>query len=334
MTPDREGGAAIAGDANHPANAGRLCVKGAALGETLGIESRLLHPTIHGVRTTWPRALDVVAAGLARALDAHGPQSIAMYLSGQLLTEDYYVANKLMKGFLGSANVDTNSRLCMASAVAGHRRAFGADVVPGCYEDFDEADLIVFVGSNAAWCHPVLFQRAEQAKARRGARVVVVDPRRTATAELADLHLPIAPGADAILFSRLLVEIAESDAFDLAYVDAHTADFGPALDQARAIAPDRATTAARCGLDGDDLAAFLELWIATPARRHRFQPGRQSVGARDRQGQCDHQRPSRDRADRQVGQRPVLIDRAAQRNGRPGGRRPRQPARRAYGFPP
>ena len=224
-TPDGKGGAAIAGDASHPANAGRLCVKGAALGETLGTEARLLYPTIHGVRSTWPHALDTVAAGFAKALCTHGPQSIAMYLSGQLLTEDYYVANKLMKGFLGSANVDTNSRLCMASAVAGHRRAFGADVVPSCYEDFDEADLIVFVGSNAAWCHPVLFQRAERAKARRGARIVVIDPRRTATAELADVYLPIAPGADAILFCRLMVEIAESDAFDRAYVDAHTADY-------------------------------------------------------------------------------------------------------------
>jgi assimilatory nitrate reductase catalytic subunit len=272
-TPDGEGGAAIAGDRGHPANAGKLCVKGAALGETLGTGARLLHPTIHGVRTTWPRALDAVAAGFAAALDAHGPQSIAMYLSGQLLTEDYYVANKLMKGFLGSANVDTNSRLCMASAVAGHRRAFGADVVPGCYDDFDKADAIVFVGSNAAWCHPVLLQRAEQAKARRGARIVAIDPRRSATAELSDLHLPIAPGADAILFCRLLVEIADSGAFDRAYVEAHTSGFEPALERARAIAPDRATTAARCGLGERDLAAFLALWIGTPRVVTAFSQG-------------------------------------------------------------
>jgi len=272
-TPDGEGGAAIAGDRDHPANAGRLCVKGAALGETLGTEARLLHPTIHGVRTTWPRALDAVAAGFSAALAAHGPQSIAMYLSGQLLTEDYYVANKLMKGFLGSANVDTNSRLCMASSVAGHRRAFGADVVPGCYDDFDEADVIVFVGSNAAWCHPVLFQRAEQAKARRGAQIVTIDPRRTATAELSDLHLPIAPGADTILFCRLLVEIADSDAFDRAYVEAHASGFESALEQARRIAPDRATTAARCGFGKADLATFLKLWIATPRVVTAFSQG-------------------------------------------------------------
>jgi assimilatory nitrate reductase catalytic subunit len=161
----------------------------------------------------------------------------------------------------------------MASAVAGHRRAFGADVVPGCYDDFDQADVIVFVGSNAAWCHPVLFQRAEQAKARRGARIVTIDPRRSATAELSDLHLPIAPGADAILFCRLLVEIADSDAFDRAYVEAYTSDFEQALEQARALAPDRPTAAARCGLAEADLAAFLDLWIAAPRVVTAFSQG-------------------------------------------------------------
>ncbi|HEY1945191.1 MAG TPA: molybdopterin-dependent oxidoreductase [Roseiarcus sp.] len=262
-TPDGAGGAAIAGDPSHPANAGRLCVKGAALGETLADGARLLHPTIHGVRTTWPRAFDAVAAGFAKALREHGPDAIGVYLSGQLLTEDYYVANKLMKGFLGSANVDTNSRLCMASTVAGHRRAFGADVVPGCYEDLDEADLVVLVGSNAAWCHPVLFQRMERAKARRGTRIVVIDPRRTATAEAADLHLPVAPGMDSVLFARLLVEIAESEALDQSFIGAHTRDFNPALARAREIAPDRVTAAARCGLAERDLAAFVALWIGT-----------------------------------------------------------------------
>ena len=262
-TPDGAGGAAIAGDNAHPANAGRLCVKGAALGETLATSARLLHPTVHGVRTPWNRALDAAARGFREALDAHGPGSIAMYLSGQLLTEDYYVANKLMKGFLGSANVDTNSRLCMASAVAGQRRAFGADVVPNCYEDIDEADLVVLVGSNAAWCHPVLFQRMERARARRGARIIAIDPRRTATAESADLHLAVAPGMDAVLFARLLVEIAEADATDRAFIAAHCSGFAEALANARAIAPDRASAAARCGLAEDDLAAFTTLWIDT-----------------------------------------------------------------------
>jgi assimilatory nitrate reductase catalytic subunit len=263
-SPDGAGGAAIGGDEAHPANAGRLCVKGAALGETLATDGRLLYPTIHGVRTTWNRALDAVAEGFRRTLEQHGPGAVAFYLSGQLLTEDYYVANKLMKGFLGSANVDTNSRLCMASTVAGHRRAFGADVVPNSYEDLDEADLIVLVGSNAAWCHPVLFQRMEQARARRGARIVNIDPRRTVTADSADLHLGVAPGMDSVLFARLLVEIAESGAFDADFVARHTVGWEAALRNARDIAPDRASAAQRCGLAEKDLAAFIDWWIATP----------------------------------------------------------------------
>ena len=138
-------------------------------------------------------------------IQRHGPDAVALYVSGQLLTEDYYVANKLMKGFIGSANIDTNSRLCMASAVAGHRRAFGEDLVPGCYEDLTLADLIVLVGSNTAWCHPVLFRRIVQAKERRpDLKLVVIDPRRTATGEIADLHLPIRSGTDVWLFNGLL----------------------------------------------------------------------------------------------------------------------------------
>src|ERR1700709_2139416 len=163
-TPDQSGGAAISGDPEHPANLGRLCSKGSALGETLGLEDRLLYPMIRcrkGLleRGAWSDALDPVAHRFAHIIKRDGPGAVAFYLSGQLLTEDYYVANKLMKGFIGSANVDTNSRLCMSSSVAGQRRAFGADTVPGCYEDLDEADLLVLVGSNAAWCPPVVSQR-------------------------------------------------------------------------------------------------------------------------------------------------------------------------------
>ncbi|MBI4366265.1 MAG: molybdopterin-dependent oxidoreductase, partial [Deltaproteobacteria bacterium] len=162
--PDGRGGALIAGDPEHPANFGRLCSKGSALDETLGLDSRLLHPMQRQAdetlsRISWEHAIGLVADGFARTIREHGPDAVAFYLSGQLLTEDYYVANKLMKGFLGSANVDTNSRLCMASSVAGHRRAFGSDTVPGVYADLDHADLIVLVGSNTAWCHPVLHQR-------------------------------------------------------------------------------------------------------------------------------------------------------------------------------
>ena len=190
-----------------PANFGRLCSKGSALGETLGLDGRLLHPMIGDRRVGWDAALDAVATGFARVIDRHGPDAVAFYVSGQLLTEDYYVANKLMKGFIGCANIDTNSRLCMASSVAGHKRAFGADVVPGCYEDLDEADLIVLVGSNAAWCHPVLFQRMLRNRVGRGARIVNIDPRRTGTGEEADLQLSLRGGSDAILFNGLLVDL-------------------------------------------------------------------------------------------------------------------------------
>ena len=173
---------AVAGSAAHPANKGRLCVKGSALHETLGDRGRLLHPRIAGVRTNWDTALDHVAGGLKQIIQEHGPDSVAFYLSGQLLTEDYYVANKLMKGFIGSGNVDTNSRLCMSSAVASYKRAFGSDTVPCNYEDLETCDLLVMVGSNAAWTHPILYQRIVAAKlANPQMRVVVIDPRRSST---------------------------------------------------------------------------------------------------------------------------------------------------------
>jgi assimilatory nitrate reductase catalytic subunit len=260
--------ASVAGDPTHPANFGRICSKGSALGETLGSEGRLLHPMLRQedgtlTRISWDSALDRIAAGLGNIVAQHGPDAVAFYLSGQLLTEDYYVANKLMKGFIGSANVDTNSRLCMASSVAGHRRTFGADTVPGMYADLDEADLVVLVGSNAAWCHPVLFQRMLLNKEMRNARLVVIDPRRTATAEEADLFLSIAPGGDAALFCRLLVYLAETYALDYQYIDAHTSGFENTLARARAIAPNLAATARASGLAIADVARFFELFGGT-----------------------------------------------------------------------
>jgi assimilatory nitrate reductase catalytic subunit len=266
--PDGSGGAKIAGDPAHPANFGRTCSKGAALGETLRLDGRLLTPLLRQadgalVRAGWPQAIEAVADGLRRIIDRDGPDAVAFYLSGQLLTEDYYVANKLMKGFLGSANVDTNSRLCMASSVAGHRRAFGSDTVPGSYADLDEADLIVLVGSNAAWCHPVLFQRMMRNKAERGARMVVIDPRRTVTAQEADLFLPIAPGTDAALFCGLLVDLADRGATDDRYVEANTTGFADALARAREIAPDAAATARATGLDEAAVVRFFDLFDAS-----------------------------------------------------------------------
>jgi assimilatory nitrate reductase catalytic subunit len=268
-TPDKSGGAAIAGDPEHPANLGRLCSKGSALGETLGLEDRLLYPMIRagkGVmeRVAWSDALDHVAHRLQHIIARDGPNAVAFYLSGQLLTEDYYVANKLMKGFIGSANVDTNSRLCMASTVAGHRRAFGADTVPGCYEDLDEADLLVLVGSNAAWCHPVLYQRMLANKQKRGARIIVIDPRRTDTAGEADLFLGLRPGTDSALFCGLLVHLADNGALDPNYIEAHTLGFDETLARARSLAGSAAATALATGLAEADVVAFFQMFRDTP----------------------------------------------------------------------
>ncbi|MDZ4381741.1 MAG: molybdopterin-dependent oxidoreductase [Parvibaculum sp.] len=258
-------GARISGDASHPVNAGRLCSKGSLLGETTGLENRLLHPMKKGARIGWDEALDEVAAKFVAIVDAHGPDAVAFYVSGQLLTEDYYVANKLMKGFIGSGNIDTNSRLCMSSAVAAHKRAFGEDVVPGCYEDFEGADLVVLVGSNTAWCHPILYQRLLAARAKRGTRIVVIDPRRTATCDDADLHLPIAPGADLALFNTLFCELAARGAADQAYVANRTEGLDEALAVARESHRSVAASAEACGLDARDLETFIR-WFAETER--------------------------------------------------------------------
>ncbi|MGC1271910.1 MAG: molybdopterin-dependent oxidoreductase, partial [Croceibacterium sp.] len=211
---------AIAGDPAHPANSGSLCSKGTWLGETLGLEGRLLQPMIGDQPVGWDHALDEVANRLRDTIAQHGPGSVGFYLSGQLLTEDYYVANKLAKGFIGTAHVDTNSRLCMASAVAAHNRAFGEDVVPCSYDDLDAADLILLVGSNTAWCHPVIWQRIERAREQRGTKIVVIDPRRTETAAGADLHVAVAPDGDVALFNALLLEMRARGLVDDAYLAA------------------------------------------------------------------------------------------------------------------
>ncbi|MEZ5850370.1 MAG: molybdopterin-dependent oxidoreductase [Hyphomicrobiaceae bacterium] len=249
-----DGSAEIKGDPEHPANFGRLCSKGSALGETMGFDGRLVTPMIGGRRCDWDEALDLVAARFQETIAAHGPDSVALYVSGQILTEDYYVANKLMKGFVGSANIDTNSRLCMASSVAGHKRAFGSDTVPGTYEDLELADLVVLVGSNLAWCHPVLFQRLSAARERNGTRVIVIDPRRTATCEIADLHLAIAPGGDVALFNGLLAHLADAGRIDTTYVAAHTSGLGEALATARAL--DRDAVCEITGLTSEAIGAF------------------------------------------------------------------------------
>jgi len=253
-----QGAVSVRGDESHPANFGRLCVKGAALGETTGLAGRLLHPVLDGERAGWDDAVNAAGDRLRAIIEEFGPQAVAFYASGQLLTEDYYAANKLMKGFIGAANIDTNSRLCMSSAVTGYKRAFGADVVPCSYQDVENSDLVVLVGSNAAWAHPVLYQRLAQAKRERPEmKIVVIDPRKTATCDIADLHLPLAPGSDAGLFVGLLNAImahgGDASAFDEA--DA-------ACTIAAAWSVER--VAQFCDLPVTTVAAFFEAFIHAP----------------------------------------------------------------------
>lgn len=264
----------VAGDAEHPANYGRLCVKGSTLHQTTSKKDRLLIPSIDGCAVTWDRALDKVATQIRNTIDQYGPNSVAMYLSGQLLTEDYYVANKLMKGFLGSAHVDTNSRLCMASTVAGHKRAFGADAVPGCYEDLENADLILLVGSNAAWNHPILYQRIQAAKhVNQTLRVVVIDPRKTATCDIADLHLPLRPGSDAALFNALLVCLADQGHLDKDFIARHTEGFEASLVAAKADVPNLIIAAEKTDLSQQDLMTLFQWFAATPRTVSLFSQG-------------------------------------------------------------
>lgn len=278
--PDASKG--VEGDPSHPANLGRLCVKGASLHETIGHEGKLMYPVVRGRRRDWPQAIDEVAGAIRQSIAEYGPESVAFYLSGQLLTEDYYVANKLAKGFIATPHVDTNSRLCMSSAVAAHKRAFGADVVPGCYEDLELADLLVLAGSNAAWAHPVLYQRMK-ASARAGRKVVVIDPRRTATTELADLHLALRPGTDTILFNGLLVWLARSQVIDRQYIADHCQDFEAALNSAQAAAPSVSSVAAECDLEIGDVETFYHWFAETPRTVTGFSQGiNQSVAGTDK----------------------------------------------------
>ncbi len=259
-------GPVVSGDAEHPANFGRLCSKGSALGETLSLDGRLLKPRMrdadkHWQDVSWDKALATVANGFRKIIDVHGPDAVAFYVSGQLLTEDYYIANKLMKGFIGSANIDTNSRLCMSSAVAGYKRAFGEDVVPVNYDDFDHADLIVLVGSNTAWCHPIVFQRIVKAKeARPGLKLIVIDPRRTATCEVADLHLPIKAGSDVWLFNGLLSFLHQHGVEDTRFINDHTKGIEKAMITADNTAGSVSSVAKACGVNQSALEEFYRLF--------------------------------------------------------------------------
>ncbi len=252
----------VRGDPQHPANFGRLCTKGSTLHLTadpmLQQQVRALHPELRTTRdaprapAAWGETLDFIARRFASTIREHGPDSVGFYISGQLLTEDYYVFNKLAKGLIGTNNIDTNSRLCMSSAVAGYKQTLGADAPPACYEDIDHADLIFIAGSNMAYAHPVLYRRVEEARRRNPSlRMIVADPRRTDTARDADLFLPILPGTDVALFNGMLHVCLWEGLVDTAYIEAHTEGFAELKRTVRDYTP--AYVAELCGIGEDDL---------------------------------------------------------------------------------
>ena len=261
----RISGDQLEGDASHPANLGALCIKGSTLLDTMAYPHRLLYPRLNGKHVGWDGALDEIASRFSQIIAESGPEAIGFYVSGQLMTEDYYVANKLMKGYIGAANIDTNSRLCMSSAVMAHVRAFGEDVVPACYADLELCNLLVLVGANTAWTHPVVFRRIQQARARNPQmKLVVIDPRKTMTAEQADLHLPLQPGTDVWLFHGLCRYLLQSGAVDRAYVDAHVDGFPELAALLDDPEYDESAIARRCGLSEVDLRAFFRWFAAEP----------------------------------------------------------------------
>ncbi|MBI5110309.1 MAG: molybdopterin-dependent oxidoreductase [Rhodocyclales bacterium] len=262
----------VRGDPEHPANFGRLCTKGSTLHLTMTPQAqaqRLTHPQLRATkddarrRISWDAALDHAADRFAAAIAEHGPDSVAFYISGQLLTEDYYVFNKLAKGLIGTNNVDTNSRLCMSSAVSGYKATLGADAPPCSYEDIAHTDCLLIAGANTAWAHPVLFRRIEDARAARPEmKVIVVDPRRTDTAEAADLHLAIQPGTDIALFNAMLHVLLWEDRVDLDYIRAHTEGFEALKTIVRDYTP--AMVADICGVKAEDIVTAARWFGESP----------------------------------------------------------------------
>jgi assimilatory nitrate reductase catalytic subunit len=294
----------VRGDTGHPANFGKLCSKGSTLHLTAQPAAQRYRATLPLVRPArglplqeagWASTLDALADRFAECIRTHGRDSVAFYVSGQLLTEDYYVFNKLAKGLVGTNNIDTNSRLCMSSAVTGYKATLGADAPPACYEDIDHADLIFIAGSNAAWAHPVLFRRIEAAKERNPAlKIVVVDPRRTATAEFADLHLAIEPGTDVALFHGLLHLLLWEERIDTDYVAAHTSGFQDLKKLVREYPP--TAVAGICAIRAEDLVQAARWFGEAKAVLSLYCQGTQPIVVRNCEECGAHQPSSRDGA--------------------------------------
>jgi len=264
----------VRGDPQHPANFGRLCTKGSTLALTASAsvtrQTRLLQPMRRAHRreaprpVSWDEALGFASDSFAQIIRDHGPDAVGFYISGQLLTEDYYVFNKLAKGLIGTNNVDTNSRLCMSSAVAGYKQTLGADAPPSCYDDVNHAQCIFIVGSNTAYAHPILFRRIEDARAANPAlKIIFCDPRRTDTAEIADLYLGIQPGTDVSLFNGMLHIMLWEGWTDAAWIAAHTTGFDALKATVRDYTPD--LVAETCGIKKEDLLTAARLFATSPA---------------------------------------------------------------------
>ena len=276
VTPEKNGDVTVVGNPDYPVNKGALCSKGLNLQYTVNDRTdRLLYPQLrygknHPLqRVSWDEALARTAAVFKTFIDQYGPDSVAFYASGQCLTEEYYVLNKLMKGFIGSNNLDTNSRLCMSSAVVGYKMALGEDSVPVCYDDIELADCLLVAGANPAWCHPILWRRVEAHKAANPAtKIIVIDPRATDSAALADVHLQLIPGTDVVLLQALARVLIENGDIDLAFIEQHAEGFEAYRDIV--LARPLAESAQLCGVPEADIRlaasylgsaqAFLSMW--------------------------------------------------------------------------
>ena len=277
----------VKGDPDHPANFGRLCTKGSTLHLTAKLDSRLLYPEMRTqrdasrVRATWDESLDFVVEKFAQTIEMHGPDSVAFYISGQLLTEDYYVFNKLAKGLIGTNNVDTNSRLCMSSVVVGYKATLGSDAPPACYEDINHTECLLIAGSNTAFAHPIIFRRIEDAKAKNpDLKIIVVDPRRTDTAEAADLHLAILPGTDVALFNGMLHVMLWEGLLDMAYINAHTNGFTELKETIREYTPKM--VADICGIKEADIITAAKWFGKGPTLSMYCMGLNQSIHGRDK----------------------------------------------------
>lgn len=276
VNKDDQGNLTVAGDPEHPVNKGMLCSKGMNLHHTISDQSdRLLYPEMRygrnlpRQRVSWDTALERTAAAFAALIKKYGPDSVAFYASGQCLTEEYYVINKLIKGFIGSNNIDTNSRLCMSSAVVGYKMSLGEDSVPVCYDDIEYADCIFVAGANPAWCHPILWRRVEAAKAANpNLKIILSDPRATQSADLADCFLQINPGTDITLHHAIGRCLIEAGDVDMPFIKEHTDGFDQY--QETVFVRSLEQSAGICGISVEEIRqaaafiggakAFLSMW--------------------------------------------------------------------------